>query len=68
MKFKFYIEYWGIGSTTKEVIADTFHIKKCHLVGFLRRFVQSGKNIVHLELLEEKRTVLHSTRLVQHKA
>jgi hypothetical protein len=67
MKSKFYIEYWTNGDESKNVIADTFHIDTKCLVAFIRKFVASGKYLVHLEHLGKKRTVLHSTMYYNHK-
>jgi hypothetical protein len=66
-KSKFYIEYWTNGDVSKNVVADTFHIELKSLRSFIRKFVASGKYLVHLEHLGVQRTVLHSTMYYNHR-
>jgi len=65
MKKKYYMEFWELGDTNRNIIAQTFH--SAYIDAFIKHFIECKKySIVHLELLEPVRKVLYSKRLVQH--
>lgn len=61
---KFYIEYWTVGDTTKTVATSTFH--HTNIKAFIKTFINTGKYVVHLEVIEPFRKVLYSTKRIQH--
>ena len=55
---KFYIEWHVIGDDARAIAADTFHCPKSSINHFISSFKASGKNIVHLSLIEPIRKAI----------
>ena len=66
MKLKFYIEWWVLGDSERAIQANTFHCTKKSICHFIKSFKDSGKNIVHLSIIEPVRKALIGKQKPQH--
>lgn len=61
---KYYIEYWTLGDTNRNVIAATFH--HSNIKAFIRKLIAPKKFfVVHLEMVEPFRKVIYTNKTTQ---